>query len=147
MHISVLIRAISYHHSHVATLEANQTSRKRPWSSWHFCHNTWSMRRRMSSMSTPSTQHSAWLGDEAIAQEVFLAWTYLWHYLISFRWLYSLVLTVDANFCLKNKDKNFRDDHPLGDGFGHWVSAEPYRVYLWEYGHQAEVYEYNYSHL
>jgi hypothetical protein len=53
--------------------------------------------------------------------------------------LYRLVLTVDANFRLKNKDKKVVNDIALGDGFGHWVPNQPYAEYLGTYGYQEEV--------
>ncbi|KAF7441031.1 hypothetical protein PC9H_001380 [Pleurotus ostreatus] len=48
----------------------------------------------------------------------------------STRWLYGLNLTIDANFRLKNKDRSLEKDEPLGDGWGHWVSEDPYKAYL-----------------
>jgi hypothetical protein len=56
-----------------------------------------------------------------------------------FRWLYCLILTIDANFRLKLKDKGFMDDPALGDGWAHWVSLKPYHEYVKKYGHQVEV--------
>jgi hypothetical protein len=58
------------------------------------------------------------------------------------RWLYSLNLTIDANFRLKNKARGIDDDPPLGDGWGHWVPNEPYQRYIKERGHQKEVRRY-----
>ena len=55
------------------------------------------------------------------------------------RWLYTLILTVDANFRLKNKEKSIKWDRPLGDGWAHWVLDEPYHEYVREYGYQEEV--------
>jgi hypothetical protein len=55
------------------------------------------------------------------------------------RWLYSLNLTIDANFRLKNKARGIEDDPPLGDGWGHWVPNEPYQAYIKDYGNQKEV--------
>jgi hypothetical protein len=46
---------------------------------------------------------------------------------------------VDANFRLKCKDKRVKNDPPLGDGWGHWVSKGPYKDYVDEYGYQEEV--------
>ena len=54
-------------------------------------------------------------------------------------WLYSLNLTIDANFRLKNKARGIKNDPPLGDGWAHWVSEQPYQAYLDKHGHQAEV--------
>jgi hypothetical protein len=55
------------------------------------------------------------------------------------RWLYSLNLTIDANFRLKNKARGIEDDPPLGDGWGHWVPNETYQEYIKEHGYQKEV--------
>ena len=55
--------------------------------------------------------------------------------------MYALILTVDANFRLKRKDKGVRKDLPLGDGWGHWVPQSPYKDYIKEYGYQEEVAE------
>jgi hypothetical protein len=61
------------------------------------------------------------------------------------RWLYTLILTVDANFHLKNKKKAIKDDPPLGDGWAHVVEEKPYMEYVRQYGYQAEVHEFIYS--
>jgi hypothetical protein len=61
----------------------------------------------------------------------------LWHGIR--RWLYALILTIDANFCLKLKDKGIKNDPALGDGWAHWVASEPYKAYYKKYGHQIEV--------
>jgi hypothetical protein len=42
------------------------------------------------------------------------------------RWLYSLILTINANFRLKNKARGINNDRPLSDGWGHWVLETPY---------------------
>lgn len=55
------------------------------------------------------------------------------------RWLYCLILVIDANFRLKLKEKGFKDDPALGDGWAHWVSSKPYQAYIKEYGYQVEV--------
>lgn len=46
---------------------------------------------------------------------------------------------MDANFRLKNKDRNIKNDPALGDGWGHWVPEQPYHEYIGEYGYQTEV--------
>ncbi|KAJ8468439.1 hypothetical protein ONZ45_g17240 [Pleurotus djamor] len=46
------------------------------------------------------------------------------------RWLYTLRLTVDANFRLKNRERGITHDQPLGDGWGHWVPNGPYKAYI-----------------
>ena len=54
-------------------------------------------------------------------------------------WLYAFILTVDANFRLKLKDKRGNDDRSLGDGWAYWVCEDEYKDYLAKYGHQQEV--------
>jgi hypothetical protein len=55
-------------------------------------------------------------------------------------WLYRLILTIDANFRLKNKDrKNVKADDALGDGWAHWVPGVPYQQYVDAQGHKVEV--------
>lgn len=54
-------------------------------------------------------------------------------------WLYALILTINANFRLKLKDKGIKNDPSLGDGWAHWVSQAPYMKYVKKYGHQIEV--------
>jgi hypothetical protein len=68
----------------------------------------------------------------------------LYQYLTILRWLYSLNLTIDANFRLKNKAHagGIENDPPLGDGWGHWVPNEPYQQYLAKYSGGVEVCKY-----
>ncbi|KAF7971014.1 hypothetical protein HWV62_22285 [Athelia sp. TMB] len=54
------------------------------------------------------------------------------------KWLYALILTIDANFRLKLKDRNYKADPPLGDGWSHLVMTEPYKAYYEKFGHQVE---------
>ncbi|KAN0105342.1 hypothetical protein V8E52_011131 [Russula decolorans] len=54
------------------------------------------------------------------------------------RWLYSLNLTIDANFRLKNKARGIENDSPLGDGWGHWVPNKPYQEYIQKHGYEKE---------
>lgn len=54
-------------------------------------------------------------------------------------WLYSLILTIDANFRLKNKARGIKNDPPLGDGWAHWVPEKPYHAHLDAHGKQEEV--------
>ena len=54
-------------------------------------------------------------------------------------WIYALILTIDANFRLKLKEKGILNDPALGDGWAHWVQDPPYRAYIKKYGHQVEV--------
>ena len=60
-------------------------------------------------------------------------------YLPFFRWLYSLILAIDANFHLKNKDKHSKNDPELGDGWAYWVPKVPYLDYVKKYGDVVEV--------
>lgn len=55
------------------------------------------------------------------------------------RWLYGLILTIDANFRLKLKDKGSKNDGALGDGWAYWVPEQEYQDYIAKYGHQTEV--------
>lgn len=55
------------------------------------------------------------------------------------RWLYALIVTIDANFWLKLKEKGILNDPALGDGWAHWVASQPYLKYVKKYGHQIEV--------
>lgn len=61
------------------------------------------------------------------------------YYQSMFRWIYALILAIDANFRLKNKDRNITNDVPLGDGWAHWVPEEPFMDYVGGYGYQEEV--------
>lgn len=56
----------------------------------------------------------------------------------SIKWLYALMLAIDANFRLKNKDRG-ASNLALSDGLGHYVPTKPYTDYLAKYGYQAEV--------
>jgi hypothetical protein len=53
--------------------------------------------------------------------------------------LYNLILTVDANFRLKRKDRSTKNDHALGSGLGYWVPDDGYRAHIAKFGHQEEV--------
>ena len=55
------------------------------------------------------------------------------------RWLYILIITIDANFRMKLKEKGILNDPALGDGWAHWTRSQPYRAYVAKYGHQVEV--------
>jgi hypothetical protein len=55
------------------------------------------------------------------------------------RWLYALIIVIDANFHLKLKEKGIMEDPALGDGWAHWVSMKPYHAYVRKYGYQVEV--------
>jgi hypothetical protein len=59
---------------------------------------------------------------------------------VDYRWLYRLLLAIDANFRLKNKDRpGVKADAPLGDGWGHWVPENLFMSYVNAYGYQVEV--------
>ncbi|KAF8460869.1 hypothetical protein DFH94DRAFT_603240, partial [Russula ochroleuca] len=46
------------------------------------------------------------------------------------KWKYWLILTVDANFQMKNKERNTWDTPALGDGWVHFVPETPYMEYV-----------------
>lgn len=50
-----------------------------------------------------------------------------------------MIVTIDANYRLKLKEKGIVNDPPLGDGFSHWVPLGSYKEYVDRYGHQVEV--------
>jgi hypothetical protein len=54
-------------------------------------------------------------------------------------WLYSLIVTADASYKMKSKEKGIENDPPLGDGWGHFAPTEPYNDYFKQYGNQIEV--------
>ncbi|KAF7965909.1 hypothetical protein HWV62_40974 [Athelia sp. TMB] len=56
----------------------------------------------------------------------------------SIRWIYALILTIDANFKLSLKEKGIQDDPALGDGWAHWVPREEFLDYLREHGGAVE---------
>ncbi|CAK5267983.1 unnamed protein product [Mycena citricolor] len=52
----------------------------------------------------------------------------------AYRFIYMLLLALDANFRLKNRLRaNEIDDPPLGPGLGYWVEPEPYRDHVKNY--------------
>lgn len=55
------------------------------------------------------------------------------------RWLYALILAIDANFKLSLKEKGIENDPALGDGWAHWVPREDFIEYLREHGGAVEV--------
>lgn len=61
------------------------------------------------------------------------------HGFLGYSWIYALILALDANFRLKNKDRGIQNDLPLNDGWGHWPPKTPFDEYLAKYGFQAEV--------
>lgn len=50
--------------------------------------------------------------------------------LTSVRWKYRLILAVDANFRMKNKERNVQDMPALGDGWAHFVPETPYMEHV-----------------
>jgi hypothetical protein len=57
------------------------------------------------------------------------------------------MLTIDANFRLKNKAHDVENDLPLGDGWGHWVPNKVYQEHIGKHGYQKEVCHYVYISL
>ncbi|KAJ7149321.1 hypothetical protein C8R43DRAFT_1128675 [Mycena crocata] len=57
-----------------------------------------------------------------------------------YRFLYMLLLAMDANFRLKSRLRpNERDDQPLGAGWGHLVNEGPYKEHLVDYVAEKDV--------
>ncbi|KAJ7106120.1 hypothetical protein C8R43DRAFT_963449 [Mycena crocata] len=57
-----------------------------------------------------------------------------------FRFLYMLILAMDANFRMKSRlRKNARMDNPLGPGLGYLVEGEPYADFLKDYIGEKDV--------
>ncbi|KAJ7774635.1 hypothetical protein DFH07DRAFT_732672 [Mycena maculata] len=57
-----------------------------------------------------------------------------------FKYLYMLLLAMDANFCLKNRLRpNAHEDLPLGSGWGCLVEELPYRDHLKNYVAEKDV--------
>lgn len=56
----------------------------------------------------------------------------------SFSWLYTLILSIDANFRLKLKDRGIKDPE-LGSGWAYFVETDPYMGHLDTCEEQAEV--------
>lgn len=46
------------------------------------------------------------------------------------RWIYSIFVSIDANFRLKQKDRKGRVDESLGEGWGYVVPQKPYKEQL-----------------
>ncbi|KAJ6518235.1 hypothetical protein C8R47DRAFT_1031630 [Mycena vitilis] len=57
-----------------------------------------------------------------------------------YRFLFMLLLAVDANFRLKNRMRtNEIDDPPLGPGWGYWVDDGPYKEHIKKYVNEKDV--------
>ncbi|KAJ6558618.1 hypothetical protein DFH09DRAFT_1084132 [Mycena vulgaris] len=57
-----------------------------------------------------------------------------------FRFLYMLILAIDANFQLKNRlRKNEHDDPSFGSGWGHLVEENLYRLHLVDYAAEKDI--------
>ncbi|KAJ7180030.1 hypothetical protein C8R43DRAFT_871280 [Mycena crocata] len=57
-----------------------------------------------------------------------------------FRFLYMLILALDANFRMKSRlRRNARVDKPLGAGLGYMLDGEPYREHLKDYVAEKDV--------
>jgi hypothetical protein len=56
------------------------------------------------------------------------------------RFLYMLIIAVDANFRLKNRMRaNEIDDPSLGPGWGYWVDPEKYANHVRKYVNEKDV--------
>ena len=55
------------------------------------------------------------------------------------RWKYCLILAIDANFHMKNKDRSANDMPALGDGWAHFVPEAPYIEHVRKWGHEEHV--------
>jgi hypothetical protein len=58
--------------------------------------------------------------------------------MLSNRFMYSLLLAIDANFKLKHKNRKF-NDVPLADGFAYFVQSEAYMNHLSQHDDPKEV--------
>jgi hypothetical protein len=59
--------------------------------------------------------------------------------LMSVRWKYRLILAIDTNFRMKNKDRSAKDIPALGDGWAHFVLEAPYMAHVRKCGHEEHV--------
>lgn len=59
--------------------------------------------------------------------------------LTSVRWKYRLILAIDANFRMKNRDRSVNDMPALGDGWAHFVPEAPYMEHVQKRGHEEHV--------
>lgn len=56
------------------------------------------------------------------------------------RYIYTLVLAIDANFRLKRRAVSSNErDPPLGSGLGYFVESKPYREHILTYADQEDV--------
>jgi hypothetical protein len=58
---------------------------------------------------------------------------------MSVRWKYRLILAIDANFRMKNKDRSAKDMPALGDGWAHFVPETPYMEHVRKSGYEEHV--------
>ncbi|KAJ7138908.1 hypothetical protein C8R46DRAFT_1234147 [Mycena filopes] len=57
-----------------------------------------------------------------------------------YRFLYMLIIAVDANFRLKNRMRaNEIDDPALGSGWGYWVEPKAYKKHIKKYVNETDV--------
>lgn len=62
------------------------------------------------------------------------------HLTISGRWLYALILCMDACFRLQNRNRSSNTKDPtLGPGWAFFIDDGPYREHLKNYIHKDEV--------
>lgn len=59
--------------------------------------------------------------------------------LTAIRWKYQLILAIDANFRMKNKDRSTTDMPALGDGWAHFVPETPYMDHVRKWGFEELV--------
>jgi len=59
--------------------------------------------------------------------------------LMSVRWKYRLILAIDENFHIKNKDRSVKDMPALSDGWTHFVPEAPYMGHVQKWGHEEQV--------
>lgn len=59
--------------------------------------------------------------------------------MVSISWIYTLYLAMDANFRLKLRDRNIRQDPELGPGWSYFVHEANYQESMATFGDQKEV--------
>jgi hypothetical protein len=55
-------------------------------------------------------------------------------------WLYTLYVAMDANFRLKLRDRQIKNDPELGPGWAYCVNEKSYQEEMEQYGDQTEVF-------
>ena len=59
--------------------------------------------------------------------------------LLGHRWIFSQFIMMDANFHLRLKTKNIKNDVALGDGQSYFVKDNPYKEHLKSVSKEKEV--------